>query len=162
MKCFAWSAVTRSVNREKTRSPSSVIAPNRHVQSRCPQRSTGGACHAETTSHRARLGRISRSDRYKLLWRPFPLAFFESVVERSLVGLFGFSSCATRFSIAQSRFCEQPPATRIGALDAVVSSRNSWTSAGVDVGASVPTSSGDPRTVCPNASCYDSESWRFL
>jgi len=42
MKCFACSAVTYSSNREKKRSPSSVIAPSRHVQSRCPDSSTEG------------------------------------------------------------------------------------------------------------------------
>jgi len=42
MKCFAWSAVTYSSNREKKRSPSSVIAPSRHVQSRWPDSSTEG------------------------------------------------------------------------------------------------------------------------
>ena len=42
MKCFAWAAVTYSVNRDKNCRPSAVIAPSTLVQSRWPDNSTAG------------------------------------------------------------------------------------------------------------------------
>jgi hypothetical protein len=48
-----------------------------------------------------------------------PRRFFEVVAELFLIGFLGFGGCAARFLIAQTRFFQQPPATRIGVLDAV-------------------------------------------
>lgn len=47
------------------------------------------ACHAETTLHEARFGRISRCDRYALSRRP-PAATFHLVEERLSVPFVGF------------------------------------------------------------------------
>lgn len=52
-----------SSNQETKRSPSSVIAPSKHAQSRCPERLTLGRVPRETTRFAARPVRISSSDR---------------------------------------------------------------------------------------------------
>jgi hypothetical protein len=45
--------------------------------------------------------------------------FFDLVVERFLIGFFGFGGCTARFLITQSSLFQQPAATRIGVLDVI-------------------------------------------
>jgi hypothetical protein len=143
MKSFAWSAVTYSSKREKKRSPSLVIAHRRRVQSRWPESSRAGRVPRGNHAARARPGRISWFDRYRLLWRPSLAAFLsELVAELFLLGFVSFGGYSVGFLIAQFRFFQQPRQLEIEYSTSYVSSRYCWISAGVNAGASIPTSSG--------------------
>jgi len=94
----------------RPREASSRVAPKiRQMAATC----------TETTWHAARRGRISRFDRKRLLWRPFPAAFFGSLTKRVLLVNIRFSGCLARFLIAQSRLVEQPPTTRNRVFDGI-------------------------------------------
>ncbi len=108
---FVCSPVIYSSNQEKKRSPRTVIAPKRHVQSCWPDNSTDGRVPRENHAARGWTWGDPWFDQYRLLWHPSH-AVFAFIAEHFLFVFVSFGDCPTGFLIAQPRFFEQPPAIR--------------------------------------------------
>lgn len=111
MKCFACLAVTEFCNREKNRSPSLVIAPNRHTQLHCPDSSTDGRDPRGNNTARVRLERKFWFST-QIVVASSASCICELIVELVAVARVGFGVCSARFLATQAHLFHQLPVAR--------------------------------------------------